>query len=252
MSAHAYRLVFRLTHAPIPFPILAPILAVATSGALALLAPASTSAHVVEHAGPYTLEIGWQHEPTFVGEANGVQLIVHDAADKPVTDLKEDDVKVVVSTASQQSGELTFEPGFDAEEMGGPLGEYDAALLPTAPGDYTFHVTGAIHGQKLDITVTSGDETFDAVKGTADIEFPTKLPTLPEIATRLDRIDARLTAAQTGPTQAAVGAAQASAADARAAADRALLVGGGLGAIGLVVGLVGVAVALRATRRVRG
>jgi hypothetical protein len=214
-----------------------------------MLVPAPASAHVVEHAGTYTLEIGWQHEPTFVGEANGVQLIVHDGADKPVTDLEEDDVKVVVSTAGQQSGELTFEPGFDPEEMEGPLGEYDAAILPTAPGDYTFHITGSIHGTKLDITVTSGNETFDAVKGTADIEFPTKLPTLPEIVTRLDRVDTRLAAAQSGPTQAAVDAAQASAADARAAADRALLVGGGLGAAGLVVGLLGVAIALRASRR---
>jgi hypothetical protein len=226
-------------------------LALATGGIWAALAAGSASAHVVQHAGPYTLEIGWQHEPTFVGEANGVQLIVHDGADKPVTDLKEDDVKVVVSTAGQQTGELTFEPGFDAEEMEGPLGEYNAAILPTAPGEYTFHLTGAIHGQKIDITLTSGDETFDSVKGTADIEFPAKLPTLPEIATRLDRIDSRLAAPPSGPTQAAVDTAQASAADARSAADRALLVGGGLGALGLVVGLLGVGLAFRASRPVR-
>jgi hypothetical protein len=226
-------------------------LALATGGTWAALAAGSASAHVVEHAGPYTLEIGWQHEPTFVGEANGVQLIVHDAADKPVTDLKGDDVKVVVSTAGQQTGELTFEPGFDVEEMEGPLGEYDAAILPTAPGEYTFHLTGAIHGQKVDITVTSGDETFDSIKGTADIEFPAKLPTVPEIVTRLDRIDARLAAPPSGPTQAAVDAAQASAADARSAADRALLVGGGLGALGLVVGLLGVGLAFRASRPAR-
>jgi hypothetical protein len=226
-------------------------LAVATGGACAALAAGSASAHVVQHVGPYTLEIGWQQEPAFVGEANGIQLIVHDGADKPVTDLREDDVKVVVSTAGQQTGELTFEPGFDAEEMEGPLGQYDAAILPTAPGEYTFHLTGAIHGQKLDITVTSGDETFDSIKGTADIEFPVKLPTMPEIVTRLDRIDARLVAAPSGPTQAAVDAAQASAADARAAADRALLVGGSLGALGLVVGLLGVGLAYRASRPVR-
>ena len=231
--------------------VIFPALALVTGGAWAALAAGSASAHVVEHAGPFTLEIGWQHEPTFVGEANAVQLIVHDGADKPVTDLKEDDVKVVVSTAGQQTGELTFEPGFDAEEMEGPLGEYDAAILPTAPGEYTFHLTGAIRGQKLDITVTSGDETFDSVKGTIDIEFPAKLPTVPEIVTRLDRIDARLAAPPSGPTQAAVDAAQASAADARSAADRALLVGCGLGALGLVVGLLGVGLAFRASRPVR-
>jgi hypothetical protein len=243
VSLFRFRRLYRL--------VTAMTVALSTCGAVAALAPVPASAHVVEYAGPYTLEIGWQHEPTYVGEANGVQLIVHDAANKPVTDLKGDEVKVVVSTASQQSGELTFEPGFDPEEMEGPLGEYDAPILPTAPGDYTFHLTGTIHGTKLDITVSSGDKTFDTVKGTSDIQFPTKVPTLPEIVTRLDRVDARLAAAQAGPTQAAVDAAQASAADARAAADRALLVGGGLGAVGLVVGLLGVAIGIRAARRGR-
>jgi hypothetical protein len=219
------------------------------AGLLMLLSAGSVSAHVVEHAGPYTLEIGWQHEPTYVGESNGVQVIVT-RDEKPVTDLKSDDLQVVVSTGGQQTGELTFEPSFDPEEMEGPLGEYDAGILPTAPGDYTFHVTGSIHAQAIDVTVTSGDETFDTVTGTADIEFPRKLPTLPEVATRLDRIDARIASVQapSGPTQAAVDAAAAQAADARQAADRALLVGGGLGFAGLVLGAIGVLLVLRARR----
>ncbi len=225
-----------------------PIIAAAS---LVLATAAPVAAHVVEHAGPYTIEVGWQHEPTYVGETNGVQVIIHDQADKPVTDLKPDDLKVVVSTGSDQSGELTFEPGFDPEEMEGNLGEYDAAIMPTAPGDYTFHITGSIHGQAVDITATSGDQTFDTVKGTSDIEFPTKLPTVPEIVTRLDRIDARATTPQasTGPTQASVDAAAATASDAKAAADQALLFGIAVGAAGLVIAIVALAVAIRAGRR---
>jgi len=207
--------------------------------------------HVVKQAGPYTLEIGWQHEPTYVGESNGVQIIVHDAAEKPVTDLKEDDVKVVVSTGGQQSGELTFAPGFDLEEMEGRLGEYDAPIVPTAPGDYTFHVTGAIHGTAIDITVTSGDETFDAVKDSSDLQFPTKLPTLTEMVTRLDRIDTRLSSG-TGPTQADFKAAKQSATEAHQAADRALWVGGGIGLAGLIVGGWSLLVAKRAQLTARG
>ncbi|MEO8251628.1 MAG: hypothetical protein ABI978_00195 [Chloroflexota bacterium] len=202
---------------------------------LALLSTDLAAAHVVKQAGTYTIEIGWQHEPTYVGEANGVQVIVHDAAGKPITDLAEDDVKVVVSTAGQQSGELTLAPGFDLEEGFGTLGEYNAAIEPTAPGNYTFHLTGAIHGQPVDITVTSSDTTFDSVKGMTEIQFPAKLPTLTELVTRLDRIDSRLAANGTGPTQAAVDAAQASADKANQAAARALLVGGGIGLAGLIV-----------------
>jgi hypothetical protein len=223
--------------------------AIITGGTLSLLAAAPAAAHVVEHAGPYTLEIGWQDEPTYVGAPNGVQVIVHDARDKPVDDLKTDDLKVVVSTGGQQSDELAFEPGFDLEEGFGTPGEYNAAILPTAPGDYTFHITGTIKGTKVDVTVTSSDETFDSVKGTSDVEFPTKLPTLPEIVTRLDRLNARVGTPTGGPTQAAVDAAEARAADARQAADRALVAGLGVGALGVVAAAVAILMAYRANRR---
>jgi hypothetical protein len=200
---------------------------------LALAMAGGASAHTVKQVGPYTLEIGWQHEPTYVGEANGVQVIITDANHQPIIDLTPDDIKVVVSTGAQQTGELTFEPGFDLAEGTGAMGEYNAPIMPTEPGDYAFHITGAIHGQAVDVMVTSGPETFDTVRGTTDIQFPTKLPTVTEIVTRLDRIDARL--ANPGPTQAAVDAAQASATNAQHAADRALLVGGGIGLAGLLL-----------------
>jgi hypothetical protein len=197
-----------------------------------LLVASVAMAHVVKQAGPYTLEIGWQDEPTYVGEANGVQVIIHDADDRPITDLATDDLKVVVSTGDQQTGELTFEPGFDLEEGDGNPGEYNAPIMPTAPGDYTFHLTGAIHGEAVDITVTSSDETFDTVRGTSDIQFPAKLPAVPDLVTRLDRVDARLTSAE----------------GAQAAADRALLVGGGLGLLGVLVGAAALLAARRAPR----
>jgi hypothetical protein len=202
---------------------------------LGLLLASVAVAHVVKEAGPYTLEIGWEHEPTYVGEANGVQVIIHDADDNPITDLATDDLKVVVSTGDQQSGELTFEPAFDLEEGEGPMGQYNAPIMPTAPGDYTFHLTGAIHGEPVDITVTSSNETFDTVRGTTEIQFPVKVPTLNEVATRLDRLDTRL----------------ASADNAQAAADRALLVGGGLGLLGVIIAAAALLVARRATRNPR-
>jgi hypothetical protein len=215
-----------------------------------LVAPTIALGHTVQHAGSYTLEIGWRVEPTYVGIPNGVSVTITDAAGKPVVDLGPDDIRVVVTTANQPSPDLSFEPGFDPEEMAGPLGQYDAAIEPTAPGDYTFHITGTVHGQKVDITVTSGDATFDAVKESTNLQFPMKLPSISEVATRLDRIDARVAAIPTGsgPTQASVDAALAAATDARAAADRALIVGGVLGGAGLVVGALGLLMARRARR----
>jgi hypothetical protein len=224
--------------------------ATSLAAVLCLLVSASASAHVHKTVGPYHVEIGWQHEPTYIGVANAVQVIVHDASDRPVNDIKAGDLKVVISTAGQNSSELTLEPAFDLEEGEGTFGEYDATIIPTATGDYTFHLTGRIRRQAVDITVTSGAQTFDTVRGTSDIEFPTKLPSVTEIVTRLERIDARLAAtpAPAGPTQASVDAAVASASDARAAADRALYVGAGIGIAGLLVGALALIVAYRAPR----
>lgn len=217
---------------------------------LAFLTVPDVTAHVHEDVGPYGLEIGWKVEPVYVGQPNAVQVTIHDAQDQPVADLGADDIKVIITTADQQSQPISFEPGWDPEEGTGPLGEYDAAVVPTAPGDYTFHVTATIKGQAVDISLTSSETTFDPVVGTSDAEFPTKLPTMAEVVTRLDRIDSRIAGIQGGggPTQAALDTAQAAATDARSAADRALLVGAGLGILGIVLAIAALAVVQRRGR----
>ena len=232
--------------------LLRPAVAAVATAALGLAAPAAVLGHTVQHAGPFTLEIGWKVEPVYVAVPNAVSVTVTDGAGKPVTDLGADDVHVIVTTNNQPSASLSFEPGFDPVEMSGALGEYDAAIVPTAPGDYTFAITGSIHGQRIDVTVSSGDQTFDAAKESTDLQFPTKLPSIAEISTRLDRIDSRVAALQGGtggPTAAAVAAATAAAADARDTADLALILGASLGGAGLLVGALGLLVAWRATRR---
>ncbi|HYN70722.1 MAG TPA: hypothetical protein VEX41_11025 [Candidatus Eisenbacteria bacterium] len=224
--------------------------AVVGSAILALLFVPAVGAHVHEHVGPYDVEIGWKVEPAYVDQPNAVFLSIHDAQDQPVTDLGADDITVVVSTADQQSQPLPFEPAWDPEEGEGPLGEYNAAVVPTALGDYTFHLTGTVKGEAVDLTLTSSATTFDTVLGTSDAEFPVKLPTMAEVVTRLDRVDARVTELQAGggPSQAAVDAAQAAATDARAAADRALLVGAGLGVLGTVLAVAALAAVMRRGR----
>ena len=220
------------------------------------LAPV-VAAHSAIEIGNYLVEVGWRTEPAYVGQPNAVQVAVKNHADEsPVLDLGPNDLAVVVSTAGTDSSSLAFTPAFDAIEKVGSLGEYDAALVPTAPGDYTFHVTGSIHGTKVDINLTSGDETFDAVVTSNDLEFPAKQPSLVEVATHLDRIDARVAALQSAePGTAALTAAKAAADTARSAADSAslaLLVGAILGGAGLLVAVVAVVLATRAGRRGAG
>ena len=235
-----------------------PSLAGLTAAILVSLALAPVvAAHSAIEVGNYLVEVGWRTEPAYVGQPNAVQVAVKNHADEsPVLDLGPNDLAVVVSTAGTDSSSLAFTPAFDAIEKVGSLGEYDAALVPTAPGDYTFHVTGSIHGTKVDINLTSGDETFDAVVTSNDLEFPAKQPSLVEVATHLDRIDARVAALQSAePGTAALTAAKAAADTARSAADSAslaLLVGAILGGAGLLVAVVAVVLATRAGRRGAG
>jgi hypothetical protein len=229
-------------------------------------------AHVVQQFGPYSLAIGWLHEPAYVGLDNAVQVIVKDPKGASVDDVPGSDFTVTVSTADQSTAALPLNASFDPDTGLGVPGEYTAHIIPTVPGGYTFHVVGTIHGTKVDQSFTSSETTFDTVQGQADAQFPVKVPSGTELSTRVDRIDARVQAAQAaadGATTAAaaastaasdatdaaasasVAAASASAAAASAsdAASRALVVGAVVGGVGVLLGLIGIGLALRARRR---
>jgi len=206
---------------------------VAIFASLLIVAPAQ--AHVLKDFGSYSVALGWAVEPTYLGEVNAVQVVVRDQAGKAITDLADGALQVVVSAAGQQSDALQLLNRFDPDTGLGVPGDYEASIIPTIPGDYTFHLTGSIHGTPVDETATSGDSTFDSVVGSTDIEFPAKLPALSDVSTRLDRLDGRISALSDGTS-----------------GSTALVVGAGLGGLGLVVGLVALAVALRGRRKTAG
>ena len=174
------------------------MIAATTAGLFALIAAAATDAHVLKDFGSYSVALGWVTEPTYVGQVNAVQVVIKDKQGKAITDVPDGDLKVVVSAGDQTSASLSLNNKFDADTGLGVPGDYEAPLTPTVPGDYTFHLTGTVHGQAIDETATSSDSTFDSAVEATDIEFPTKLPSLSEVVTRLDRIDSRL-AASPGP-----------------------------------------------------
>jgi hypothetical protein len=215
---------------------LAGVAAVAGVLVLALAQPAL--GHIVVDIGTFHLAIGWVREPVYVGEQNAVEVFVTDADNKPVDDLTPDDLKVVVSNGGQQSDPLALAPSFDEDTGLGTRGDYLSPIIPTNPGDYTFHVTGSVHGSSVDQTATSSDTTFDSAVAPTVIQFPAKLPTLGDIVTRLDRQDSR---AQQAASDSAA---------ARDAADRALTIGVTVGVVGVVLGLAAVLFGWRALRRV--
>lgn len=224
---------------------------IAVAGAIMLtIAVAGTmQAHVLKDFGTYSVALGWSVEPTYVGQINAVQVVVKDKQGKAVTDLADGDLKVIVSVGGQDSAPLALNNRFDPDTGLGIPGDYEAPITPTAPGDYTFHLTGSIHGQAVDETATSSDSTFNSAVEATDVQFPNKLPSLTEITTSLDRINARLAASPAPAASAAepapsadagladaVTAAQATASQARDAASSALVVGILVGALGVILG----------------
>jgi hypothetical protein len=237
-------------------------LAMTVAGLLAIAIPSVTEAHILKNFGSYSVALGWAVEPTYVGQINAVQVVIKDQTGKAVTDLADGDLKVVVSIGGQQSSALTLINKFDPDTGLGIPGDYEAPIMPTTPGDYTFHLTGSIHGQAIDETATSSDSTFNSAIEATDIQFPNKLPSLTEITTSLDRINARLAAspapaassAAPGPSQGvaladAVSAAQTSATDAQNAASTALVAGLAVGAVGIILGGLALLLVLRRPRR---
>jgi len=138
---------------------------------LAAGAAADALAHVEIDVGDgqYVMEVGFRDEPAYLGLPNALTLSVEQYATggtEPVNDL---------------AATLSAEVSRDGRVMSLPLvpvgeGEYEAAFVPTATGDYTFHIFGTIGEAPVDESVTSGPTTLNSVEPLSTIEFPQPRP----------------------------------------------------------------------------
>ena len=203
------------------------------------------AAHQGKQVGRYRFVVGFGDEPAYAGQKNSVQLLLSNAAGKPVTDLG-DTLKVMIMVGNQTQ-DLSLEPFFEVGEFGTP-GDYRAFFIPSTTGSFTFHFHGTINGQKVEQDFKSGPNTFSNVEDPVKAAFP-KLnqPSTAQIAQRLDRETARLDDSSSG----ARAAANASDRRARQTASRVTVLSI-LGPFGLVLGLIGMVmtgIALRTARR---
>jgi hypothetical protein len=188
-------------------------------------------AHEQRTVGKVRMTVGWATEPAYTGFRNAVQLFLKDASRKPILDVG-DGLTVQVIFGTQKTGPLPLDPSFDPDTGLGTPGEYDAPIIPTRPGTYTFRFVGAVRGQRIDQSFTSSETTFDPVRDAAAVEFPAKEPSPAELSGLLERLRPRVDAAQASAREAAGAAAQ----------------GRWLAAIGIVLGAVGTVVGLRPRR----
>jgi hypothetical protein len=191
------------------------------------LSAGTASAHELKHVGKFNFLVGFGNEPAFLGQQNFVQSFISYAANgKPVTNIGTS-LKVAVEWG-KESMNVQLVPSFDPDSGLGTVGEYDAFFFPTALGAYTFHFTGSLQGQKIDVSFTGGPTTFALVTDPTTVQFPDKVPSLPQVAERLTAEAPRLQAAESDASTAKT-----------------------LGIIGVAVGALGLIVAVVALTRKR-
>lgn len=134
--------------------------------ALALAATTiSAAAHEHRDVGAYTFVVGFINEPAIQGDTNGLTLKITSTKDKKPVDGLSDTLKAEVIYQKDKK-DLTLTPVFNTP------GAYQSVFIPTQAGDYTFHITGTIDGQKVDESFTSSPSGFDSVAPRSDYEFP--------------------------------------------------------------------------------
>jgi hypothetical protein len=146
------------------------------------------SAHEARRVGVFGFEVGWLDEPVYAGFKNAAVVSIKDSKGNPVNDLG-DSLKVDISLGDQKMGPLSLDPAF--EGGGGTSGEYHASIIPTAPGNYVFHLAGTVRGLKVDETFTTG-KGLEEVKDPAGAQFPVKQPSASELSQKLDRLGGRV------------------------------------------------------------
>jgi hypothetical protein len=161
-------------------------LVVLFAAALLLIPTTAVFAHGSTTVGDYTIEIGFANEPSIQGQMNGLDLIVTNTkTKKPVTGLENTLQAEIIFGASKKA--LKIEP---VEEQDG---HYTAAVMPTALGDYTWHIFGKIENTPVDIQMTSSPTTFNSVTAPSDVAFPGNAPAAPDLAASLAQANQRAT-----------------------------------------------------------
>jgi len=203
-------------------------------GAVVASAATPALAHGDEERGALTLSIGFGAEPAYVGQPNSVQILISRDGE-PVAEVGGGlEVEVSFGDASTT---LPLEPT-------GTPGDYRAWFVPSEPGRYTFSFAGVLDGEEVEVSMTSGPDTFSEVIDPAEAAFPPAAsgPTAADLAERIERESAR--------TEDAVAAAEAAAVAAQDAASTArtvAIVGALLGLVALIVGVVALITSRRAT-----
>jgi hypothetical protein len=145
------------------------------------------AAHERRAIGPYTFVVGWIAEPAYVGQVNALDLSVTETATAKAVEGLEKTLKAEIIVGG---GAATMPLAIDAR-FGVP-GTYEAQVVPTKVGDYTFHITGTVNATKIDEKFESGPGRFGGVEEIAPLQFPNTVPSNSALAAKLDDANAKV------------------------------------------------------------
>ena len=148
------------------------------------------AAHERRNIGPYTFVVGWIVEPAYVGQLNALDLTVTETASTKAVEGLEKTLKAELITG----GGAAVMPLTVASRFGLP-GKYQGQVLPTKVGDYTFHITGTVGTMTIDEKFESGPGRFGGIEDIAALQFPNKVPSNSDLASKLDDANTKLTIA---------------------------------------------------------
>ena len=142
---------------------------------------ATVSAHEPRVVGSYNIALGWGHEPAYAGLLNQVEIFISQIdpnAATPTPGGSDDEAGGTPVAGADET--LKLEAGYGGKtkmlrlyaDSEGVAGHYLADIIPTQPGDYTFHLTGKIGDTDIDETFNSADGKFSSVDPITDIQFP--------------------------------------------------------------------------------
>ncbi|MGH2547831.1 MAG: hypothetical protein ACRDHN_00450 [Thermomicrobiales bacterium] len=148
------------------------------AAAVLVFSPIATSAHEHRTVGDYEVVVGFLNEPAVSGELNGLDFRVSQPSATPATPTA-DGTEAASTPVEGLETTLQAEVIYGDQKM--PLtlegvyktpGSYAAYFIPTAAGDYSFHIWGTINGTDFDETFTAGPDTFSTVIDRTTLEFP--------------------------------------------------------------------------------
>jgi hypothetical protein len=121
-------------------------------------------------AGKYDVEVGWDKEPTLIGQLNAASISISRTGTGEAVKGVDQTLKVRIAFGGNFPKEFTLHSVEDHD------GYYLADLMPTEAGSYIFTFVGDIEGNPVNEQFESGPNTFDDVVSLDTYQFPKTIP----------------------------------------------------------------------------